>query len=327
MSSPFFSIIIPAYNVEKYIEKTLDSLEIQSYKSVEIIIINDGSTDNTLTVIEKKSAVTSFKYKILNQKNSGVSVARNNGMLKAEGRFIIFLDGDDYVEENYLQIFHDTLIDTESELAICKYKKVDEQYTVLPNKYPLSLKIKSVNSSQCLMIEYMKSNDIIMTGCIAYKKELLLENGIKFPTGQAYGEDQEFIIKAIYKSQRIAFINLFLLSYLQRKSSAVGTCNPYKLRDNIKAYANLKRYFQTQNHPEYCQIIRDFKIPQNILFILKSYSRHGFFDEYMRLLAKKNYRKSLAAGLFAGWFSCKTRILLIMLLLFPKFSYKILLNK
>jgi len=326
MSNPFFSIIIPAYNVEKYIEKTLKSLEIQNFKSAEIIIVNDGSTDGTLEVIKKISANSSFTYKICDQQNSGVSVARNNGLQMAEGGYIIFLDGDDYVEDNYLQIFHDCLIKTGCEIAFGKYQKVDEQYTLLPIKYPPAFRAKTVNSSRDIMSEYFKTNDIIMTGCIAYQRKLLTDNSISFPTRQAYGEDQEFIIKAIYNSNKIAFIDQTLLSYLQRKSSAVGSCNPFKLRDNIKTYANLKRFFYAQNQHEYYQIIRDFKIPQNIYFILKSYSEHGYYQEYMRLLSKKVYRKSLLAGLFKGWFSWKVRIMLIMVLLFPKFSYKILSN-
>ena len=90
-----FSIIVPAYNVEKYIEKCIDSILNQSYKNYEVIVINDGSTDNTLNILNKKYK---DKVKIYSKENGGLSSARNYGVLKSSSKYILFVDSDDWLE-------------------------------------------------------------------------------------------------------------------------------------------------------------------------------------------------------------------------------------
>ena len=109
-----FSIIIPAYNAENSIQKSIDSILNQTYNNYEIIVVNDGSTDNTINLIEKNS-----KIKIINQKNLGVSSARNTGIENAKGDFIAFIDADDYIEKNYLEEFNNIIEKYNPDLIIC----------------------------------------------------------------------------------------------------------------------------------------------------------------------------------------------------------------
>ena len=95
-----FSIIVPVYNVEKYIEKCLESILNQTYDNFEIIVINDGSTDNSKKILDNYK--TNKKIKIINQDNQGLSIARNNGLGAASGDYILFIDSDDYIEEELL---------------------------------------------------------------------------------------------------------------------------------------------------------------------------------------------------------------------------------
>lgn len=96
------SIIIPAYNVEKYIPRTLESIKSQTFKDIEVIVINDGSTDNTLTIVKNFLKNVDFSYKIITQKNQGVSAARNRGIKEAKGKYICFLDGDDFYDSFFI---------------------------------------------------------------------------------------------------------------------------------------------------------------------------------------------------------------------------------
>ena len=96
------SIILPVFNEEKYIKQTLDSLINQDFTDFEVIVVDDGSTDSTLQITEKTLKNSSLSYKIIHQENSGVSSARNKGIHHAEGEYIVFLDGDDYVLTNHL---------------------------------------------------------------------------------------------------------------------------------------------------------------------------------------------------------------------------------
>ena len=102
---PKFSIIIPVYNVEKYIKKCLDSVVNQTVKDYEVILINDGSTDNSMEIAKK------YSFKIINQKNQGQSAARNHGIKEAKGDYIVFLDSDDTIEKDYLEKIEESLKD------------------------------------------------------------------------------------------------------------------------------------------------------------------------------------------------------------------------
>ena len=95
-----FSIIVPVYNVENYVDKCIKSILNQTYKNYEVIIINDGSTDNSLNIINKYK--NNKKIKIITQKNKGLSNARNNGMKMATGDYLLFIDSDDYIEDKLL---------------------------------------------------------------------------------------------------------------------------------------------------------------------------------------------------------------------------------
>ena len=118
---PKISIIIPAYNVEKYLSQCLDSILAQTFKDFECICVNDGSTDNTLTIL-REYANKDNRIKIINQKNSGSSVSRNNGIKQALGQYISFIDADDWVTENYLEILYNKIIETDADIVRASYK-------------------------------------------------------------------------------------------------------------------------------------------------------------------------------------------------------------
>ena len=114
---PLISIIVPCFNNEKYVEKCLDSINQQSFKDFEVIIINDGSTDNSKEIIEH-FIKTKPNYHLINQKNMGVSTARNNGLKLVKGEFVCFVDADDYIESNYLKELYKAIKETHSDLCM-----------------------------------------------------------------------------------------------------------------------------------------------------------------------------------------------------------------
>ena len=112
------SIIVPCFNNEKYVEKCLESIANQTIKNFEVIIINDGSKDNSQKVIETFIS-THLNFKLINQVNMGVSSARNNGLKEANGNYVCFVDADDYIEPNYLYELYNALEANDSDLSIC----------------------------------------------------------------------------------------------------------------------------------------------------------------------------------------------------------------
>ncbi len=128
--NPLISIIIPVYNVEPYLKDCLDSVINQTYKNLEIILVNDGSTDNSKTICEEYKKKDS-RIILINQKNSGLSSARNAGIKQSTGEYISFIDSDDYVEKDYVEYLHNLVQTTNSKISICPHYEKTESGKML----------------------------------------------------------------------------------------------------------------------------------------------------------------------------------------------------
>ena len=123
MNTPLISIIIPIYKVEEYLPRCLDSILNQSYRNLEIICVNDGSPDNCLSILERYAA-TDSRVKVLDQRNQGVSAARNNGLKLASGEVIAYIDSDDWVHPDYFQTMISCMVETNADAVFCEGVKV-----------------------------------------------------------------------------------------------------------------------------------------------------------------------------------------------------------
>ena len=127
---PLISIIIPVYNVEKYLDKCINSVLMQTYKNIEILLINDGSTDSSGQICESYAKKDS-RIKVIHKENGGLSDARNVGIEHSTGSYIMFVDSDDYIDCNMASVLYNLLNSTNSDMAICNCTKVDEEYNML----------------------------------------------------------------------------------------------------------------------------------------------------------------------------------------------------
>ncbi len=203
---PKISVIVPVYNTEKYLEKCLTSLAVQTYKDFEVIIVNDGSTDNSDKIINKyMKKYPNFKGYL--KENGGLSDARNYGIKKAKGKFIALVDSDDYVSKYFLEKMSNKAINDNLDIVVCDTVNVYEdgrEEVIKSNLHFTSNNIKN----------YLLSPS---TGCIRlYKKELLLKEGFK--KGILY-EDLELTPSLVLKTKKIGFLEEGLYYYLQRSGS------------------------------------------------------------------------------------------------------------
>ena len=123
------SVVVPAYNVENYIEDCLKSLINQTLKEIEIIVVNDGSTDNTFEIINKYANLD-FRIKVISQENQGISVTRNNGIKIAKGEYIGFVDSDDWVDENYFEELYNTAKKFDADISVASILKHKPKYNL-----------------------------------------------------------------------------------------------------------------------------------------------------------------------------------------------------
>jgi len=239
---PAISVIIPAYNVEKYIPKTLESLKKQTFKSIEVIVVNDGSTDNTRNVIINELTGAGFDWKLIDQKNKGVSVARNTGIEAANGEYMHFLDGDDYVDNTFAEKMYQKAKSNNCDIVFCRFDQTlpDEKLLHSFDKFFRSHILKRLTiepyKGNFVLKKFLKSKLYIWTGSAIYRREFLLYNKLRYTPGCTYGEDVEFIVKAILMSERIMYIPELLAFYALREFSATQDVGTYT---NKKKFENL----------------------------------------------------------------------------------------
>lgn len=225
------SIIIPAYNVEAYIPRTLESLAAQTVPDFETIVVNDGSTDGTEETVRRFAATGRLnRIRIVSQANGGVSAARNRGLQEASGDYVLFLDGDDYTAPDLVEsIFGSLESEPEPDLLFWKWKLVSEEGKVLKDLYgPAPGLPAAMTSAEVLRGVLVEQRLELWTASVAYRRELLTAQGIRYTEGCVNGEDQEFTYKALARGRTAAFIDRYLSFYLERNTSISGVYNVKK---------------------------------------------------------------------------------------------------
>ena len=201
MFDPKFSLIIPVYNVENYIEECLNSILNQEYNNFEVIIINDGSTDNTGVICEEFSKKHNFT-KVFHQVNAGVSVARNKGIDLASGDYIWFVDGDDLIEKNALVSLDNLLKKYNYDLDVLGFS-----FNSLTNNKLIAFEKKEflvpVNGDTFLL-HYER----LALWTFLYKRTLIVNNNLTFVKGVSVFEDNLFNIEVFNRSKKIIQTNL-----------------------------------------------------------------------------------------------------------------------
>lgn len=266
------SVIIPAYNVENYIEKTLKSLTLQTFKDFEVIIVNDGSTDNTENKINSILRNADFPWKLLNQYNQGVSVARNNGLIEANGEYVCFLDGDDYYDAFFLEKMYNKAKENDYNMVVCNYIRVAQNGQLLePIQLDESL-VKPMNGKDFLRLILQK--DLLpWLNSIIFKKKLLIDNNLIFTKKCTHGEDVEFWIKALFHSRLVINIPETLVFYVQRKNSADKETT-LRIFHSVGAWKRVLKYLEKKGaDDETLFLIKYKKIPEVFFSLLVRISK------------------------------------------------------
>lgn len=263
MKEILVTVIVPCYNVEKYIEKGLNSLINQTLKDIEIIVINDGSNDNTLKILNdfKKN---DKRIRIIDKKNEGVSAARNIGLKEAKGKYICFMDSDDWLEKDFLEKMYNKISENDYDMVAC------DTYAIYPNKKKyIKSNINDNQDEKKLMID---AYTVIWNKI--YKKEIIKD--IYFDNSISFCEDVLFLYEVYLKVKRVGSIHEPLYNYLQREKSLTYTYNEI-IYDLIKSIDKVVDYYEINNYLD--------KYYQEIEY---SYVRYLFATFIKRLSKTKN---------------------------------------
>ena len=259
------SIIVPVYNSEKYLNKCLDSLVSQTLKNIEIIIINDGSTDNSLKII--KDYESKFSNIIcINNENHGIGFSRNCGIEKAKGKYIIFVDSDDYISTSMAEKLYKFSEKNKLDITVCDYYRINE---ITHEKDIFEIEdfgITDLESNKALIykINHSPWNKL-------YKRELFLKNNILFPTDLKY-EDVAIFIPLLKYASKIGKFNEPLNYYIIHNNSET-TVMDKRVFDIFKILDIVNNYYKDSKYKKYLEYLTVQKI--TTYTIQQRYQKNG----------------------------------------------------
>lgn len=239
-----YSFIVPVYNTKKYLKKCLDSLIKQTFKDFEIIIVNDGSTDESLEIIEKYENKYS-NIKVINQQNQGLSMARNNGVSKASGEYIIFVDSDDYVEKDLLKQIDKNI----GNVDVLRFQifTEDEDYNNRKEYYENTFEETSGLDAFKEIADY---KFVEPAWCYAIKRKYYVENKFQFKKDM-YHEDFGLMPYVIYKAEKVKSISYVGYHYITRRGSIMNNSSyaktVKKAFDMLTQYKELRKKVKLTN--------------------------------------------------------------------------------
>lgn len=269
-SSLFMSIVIPCYNRAEGVTKTLASLVAQDYhKEFEIIIVDDGSKDNSADVCHEFLQQSDINYQIIRQENAGVSAARNAGIRVAKGEYLYFLDAEDFVESNLIATIKCSIQKEALDAVIFGY---DIKNTKNETLYQSQLKANSYLGIDAFKAKLLYTVQHHMCS-IVFRTALIRENNLKFSREFSFGEDHEFCNKAIFHAKKVQTLPEILFHYLKTEESV--TEQKY----------SLKRLTSIAANESMCQYIMDRTEDKELQALLNKQIKFSFYMSYAGFLA------------------------------------------
>ena len=249
------SVIVPIYNVEKYLNKCIESIINQSYSNLEIILVDDGSKDSSGIMCDSY-ILKDKRIKVIHKENGGLSDARNVGLDKAKGEYIVFIDSDDWIDEKMIEILYNIVKKNNSDISICDYflayneeiqtQKEDIEVINLSNIEALK-KIYDKDLGVCMIVAWNK----------LYKRNLFKDD-IRYPYGKIH-EDEFTTYKLLYKAEKISYTNQKMYYYRQRENSITSSFNKKRL-DCLEAFDERVKYMKyiVKNEYLYRKTLREY---------------------------------------------------------------------
>lgn len=248
------SVIIPVHNVEPFLEYCLDSVIGQSYKNLEIILVNNGSNDNSGEICERY-AKTDKRIQVINEERGDVALARNLGIERATGTYISFIDSDDYIHPNFYKRLYELIIQNDVDIAECSYcriplSKKDSFFDIVDNENKINGgKIEVYDNKEAVSRLYSANSEIAIHKIVVwnklYKKELW--NDVRFPIGRLH-EDDHTTYKVLYTARNILSVSDVLYGYIQTKDSIMRkSFKEKRIDDTLSAYISAFNFFHEHN--------------------------------------------------------------------------------
>lgn len=234
------SVVVPIFNAKKYLETCLTSIQNQSYKNIEIILVNDGSTDGSDEICEELK-VKDARINVVNQENRGPAAARNRGIEIANGTYIQFVDADDQIKQTMIENLVSSLENTHADLAICGYETINNTFLPSINGY----------FDQKTFLNYvgqLYKEIILPSPCNKmYRLKNIKEKHIRFPESYSLGEDLLYNLTFLQHCSSVYVIEESFYMYQQNQDSLTNTYTPDMYKINRELYQKIKAFLSENN--------------------------------------------------------------------------------
>lgn len=311
------SVIVPIYNKEKHIRNLLKSIKRQTYEDFELILVNDGSTDKSMEIVEEELKDLKCKYTVINKENGGQSTTRNRGIKEAEGKWIVMLDSDDAIQEDYLKILFESVENCKADVGICDIKMVDDCNIFSESERTHKLEIKDGKE---FFKDFILHKISIGPNSLIIKKNLLDEYNIKFNEKSRYSEEFIFITELLYNANKVVHVKEELYNYCLRSGSVSTGANIEKI---INGYKQIEKYSEKykDNINNYEEIYNKYALPRWILATARFTAGNMNYDSYKELMTQLNAKNKIKQ--LISFPDLKTKIAAIIFYISPKIFYKI----
>lgn len=284
------SVIVPVYNVEKYLTRCVESIRKQTYSNLEIILVDDGSPDECPRMCDQ-FVRDDARIKVIHKPNGGLSDARNAGIEAASGAYIGFVDSDDYIHPKMYMELWKSLKAEQADIAVCGVKKVFDGSGDMPDQSGNTARVYSGREAVANIFEASMYLQSVVAWNKLYRRELFSD--VRYPVGKIH-EDEFTTYELFYKSDKVVYNTGIYYYYYQRADSIMGERKISFSSDGLEAYEQMADFFEKKGETHILQLIR-----YRYLCLLKKYveelrkTDHGVHAGMLWEKYKEEYRRSI----------------------------------
>ena len=312
MYAPKISIIVPIYNVQQYLKKCIDSIIEQTFNDFELILVNDGSTDKSGIICDEYKKIDN-RIKVIHKENGGLSSARNAGIDIAKGKYIGFVDSDDYISKFMFQKLYENIIEYNADISICDYVEVFQDKEIIYQEKIEKKKLILSNIEALEKIYKEKGWLYVVAWNKLYKKELF--NDLRFPIGKVH-EDEMIAHEILYKANKIIFIEDQLYYYLQRDNSIMGKNYNINRLDIIDAM-EIRANFFYEKKLKNLQYEAEIEYLKTFFKLYYKYINYGCYWKKRFKNLKKGYNRMVFRILKNPKYNFKEKLVLFIFYISP----------